>query len=98
MLAYHRGQKLSECAVEVLDKALPKWNVGRIGKRKRERNPLACRLHGMTCLRFRVGVGLLSTGSPTWSWRPRRVIIRMAGFFCPWYPRLPGGRVTALRA
>jgi hypothetical protein len=31
MLAYQRGQKLSECAVEVLDKALPKWNVDRIG-------------------------------------------------------------------
>src|SRR4051794_39994426 len=26
MLAYQRGQKLSECAAEVLDKALPKWN------------------------------------------------------------------------
>jgi hypothetical protein len=31
MLAYQRGQKLSECAAEVLDKALPKWNVDRIG-------------------------------------------------------------------
>jgi hypothetical protein len=31
MLAYQRGQKLSECALEVLDKALPKWNVDRIG-------------------------------------------------------------------
>jgi hypothetical protein len=31
MLAYQRGQKLSECAVEVLDKALPKWNVNRVG-------------------------------------------------------------------
>src|SRR6516225_7266169 len=31
MLAYQRGQKLSECAVEVLDKALPKWNVDRVG-------------------------------------------------------------------
>jgi hypothetical protein len=31
MLAYQRGQKISECAVEVLDKALPKWNVDRIG-------------------------------------------------------------------
>jgi hypothetical protein len=31
MLAYQRGMKLSECAVEVLDKALPKWNVDRVG-------------------------------------------------------------------
>ena len=31
MLAYQRGQKLSECAVEVLDKGLPRWNVDRIG-------------------------------------------------------------------
>jgi hypothetical protein len=31
MLAYQRGQKLSECAAEVLDKALPKWNVDRVG-------------------------------------------------------------------
>jgi hypothetical protein len=31
MLAYQRNQKLSECAVEVLDKALPKWDVNRIG-------------------------------------------------------------------
>jgi hypothetical protein len=31
MLAYQRGQKLSECAAEVLDKALPKWNVDRAG-------------------------------------------------------------------
>lgn len=31
MLAYQRGQKLSECALEVLDKALPKWNVDRVG-------------------------------------------------------------------
>ena len=31
MLAYQRGMKLSECAVKVLDKALPKWNVDRIG-------------------------------------------------------------------
>jgi hypothetical protein len=31
MLAYRRGQKISECAVEVLDKALPKWNGDRIG-------------------------------------------------------------------
>jgi hypothetical protein len=31
MLAYQRGQKLSECAAEVLDKALPRWNVDRIG-------------------------------------------------------------------
>jgi hypothetical protein len=30
MLAYSRGQKLSECAAEVLDKALPRWNVDRI--------------------------------------------------------------------
>lgn len=31
MLAYQRGQKLSETAAEVLDKALPKWNVERTG-------------------------------------------------------------------
>ena len=31
MLAYQKGQKLSEAAVEVLDKALPKWNVDRVG-------------------------------------------------------------------
>jgi hypothetical protein len=31
MLAYQRGQKLSECATEVLDKALPKWTVDRTG-------------------------------------------------------------------
>jgi hypothetical protein len=31
MLAYSRNQKLSECAAEVLDKALPRWNVDRIG-------------------------------------------------------------------
>ena len=31
MLAYQCGMKLSECAVKVLDKALPKWNVDRIG-------------------------------------------------------------------
>src|SRR3954470_3428870 len=31
MLAYQRGQKLSECAAEILDKALPKWDVNRIG-------------------------------------------------------------------
>jgi hypothetical protein len=31
MLAYSRGQKLSECAAEVLDKALPRWNVDRTG-------------------------------------------------------------------
>ncbi|QEH39306.1 hypothetical protein OJF2_79210 (plasmid) [Aquisphaera giovannonii] len=31
MLAYQRGQKLSECAAEVLDKALPKWTVSRDG-------------------------------------------------------------------
>jgi hypothetical protein len=31
MLAYPRDQDLSECAVEALDKALPRWNVDRIG-------------------------------------------------------------------
>ena len=31
MLAYQRGQKLSEVAEDVLDKALPKWNVERTG-------------------------------------------------------------------
>jgi hypothetical protein len=31
MLAYQRGQKISECAAEVLDKALPRWDVNRIG-------------------------------------------------------------------
>jgi hypothetical protein len=31
MLAYQRGQRLSECAAGVLDEALPKWNVDRIG-------------------------------------------------------------------
>jgi len=31
MLAYQRGQKLSECAEELLDKALPKWDVNRVG-------------------------------------------------------------------
>ena len=31
MLAYQRGQKLSTCCNEVLDKALPKWEVDRIG-------------------------------------------------------------------
>jgi hypothetical protein len=31
MLAYSRNQKLSECTAEVLDKALPRWNVDRIG-------------------------------------------------------------------
>jgi hypothetical protein len=31
MLAYQRGQKLSTCAIEVMDKALPKWDVDRIG-------------------------------------------------------------------
>lgn len=29
MLAYQRGQKLSEVAEDVLDKALPKWKVDR---------------------------------------------------------------------
>ena len=31
MLAYQRGVNLSQAAEEVLDKALPKWNVDRIG-------------------------------------------------------------------
>jgi hypothetical protein len=31
MLAYQRGQKLSEVAEDVLDKALPKWDVNRVG-------------------------------------------------------------------
>lgn len=31
MLAYQKNQKLSECAVEVLDKALPRWDVNRVG-------------------------------------------------------------------
>ena len=31
MLAYQRNQKLSETAAEVLDKALPRWNVERTG-------------------------------------------------------------------
>jgi hypothetical protein len=31
MLAYERGQTLSECAAEILDKALPRWKVDRIG-------------------------------------------------------------------
>jgi len=31
MLAYQRGMKLSECAVERSYKALPKWNVDRVG-------------------------------------------------------------------
>lgn len=31
MLAYQRGQKISEVAEEVLDKALPKWDVTRSG-------------------------------------------------------------------
>jgi len=31
LLAYQRGGKLSECAIEALDKAMPKWNVERIG-------------------------------------------------------------------
>src|SRR5690242_14769033 len=31
MLAYQRGQKISEVALEVLDKALPRWDVNRIG-------------------------------------------------------------------
>jgi hypothetical protein len=31
MLAYQRGQKISEVAEDVLDKALPKWDVNRIG-------------------------------------------------------------------
>ncbi|WP_165252955.1 hypothetical protein [Paludisphaera soli] len=31
MLAYQRGRKISEIAEEVLDKALPKWNVNRVG-------------------------------------------------------------------
>ena len=31
MLAYQRGQKLSEVAEDVLDQALPKWTVGRSG-------------------------------------------------------------------
>ena len=30
MLAHQPGMKLSEFAVEVLDKALPKWNVDRL--------------------------------------------------------------------
>ena len=31
MLAYQRGRKISEIAEEVLDKALPKWDVNRVG-------------------------------------------------------------------
>ena len=31
MLAYQRGRKLSEVAQEVLDKALPKYDVNRVG-------------------------------------------------------------------
>jgi hypothetical protein len=31
MLAYQRGQKISEAAEEILDKALPKYNVDRVG-------------------------------------------------------------------
>lgn len=31
MFAYQNGQKLSEAAMEVLDKALPKWDVNRTG-------------------------------------------------------------------
>lgn len=31
MLAYQRGQKLSEVAEELLDKSLPKWDVSRVG-------------------------------------------------------------------
>jgi hypothetical protein len=31
MLSYQRGLSLSECAAEVLDKALPKWDVNRVG-------------------------------------------------------------------
>ena len=31
MLAYRRGQKLSEVAEEMLDKALPEWDVNRAG-------------------------------------------------------------------
>jgi hypothetical protein len=31
MLAYQRGQKISEVAQEVLDKALPRYDVNRVG-------------------------------------------------------------------
>src|SRR5262245_47947557 len=31
MLAYQRKQKISEVAEDVLDKALPKWDVNRVG-------------------------------------------------------------------
>lgn len=31
MLAYQRGRKLSEVAEEVLDRALPKYDVNRVG-------------------------------------------------------------------
>jgi len=31
LLAYQRGQTLSETATEVLDKSLPRWNVERTG-------------------------------------------------------------------
>ena len=31
MLAYQRGRKISEVAEEVLDKALPRWDVNRVG-------------------------------------------------------------------
>lgn len=31
MLAYQRKQKISEVAEDVLDKALPKWDVSRVG-------------------------------------------------------------------
>jgi len=31
MLAYQRGRKISEVAQEVLDKALPKYDVNRVG-------------------------------------------------------------------
>jgi hypothetical protein len=31
MLAYQRGRKLSEVAEEILDKALPRWDVNRVG-------------------------------------------------------------------
>jgi hypothetical protein len=31
MLAYQRSEKISKVALDVLDKALPKWDVNRIG-------------------------------------------------------------------